>query len=48
MKEKLISLLSDIRPEIDFEEETVSQPVKTEKKVNKKPSRREMLKMLQD
>lgn len=34
--------------DIDFEEETVSQPVKTEKKVNKKPSRREMLKMLQD
>lgn len=34
--------------DIDFEEETVSQSVKTEKKVNKKPSRREMLKMLQD
>ena len=34
--------------DIDFEEETVSKPVETEKKVNKKPSRRELLKMLQN
>ena len=34
--------------DIDFEEETVSKPVETEKKVNKKPSRRERLKELRD
>jgi hypothetical protein len=34
--------------DIDFEEETASKPVKAEKKENKKPSRRELLKMLQN
>lgn len=34
--------------DIDFEEETVSKPVETEKKATKKPSRRELLKMLQN
>lgn len=34
--------------DIDFEEETASKPVETEKRVNKKLSRREMLKMLQN
>lgn len=34
--------------DIDFEEEIISKPVETEKKVNKKPSRRERLKELRD
>ena len=34
--------------DIDFEEETVSKTVELEKKANKKPSRRELLKMLQN
>lgn len=34
--------------DIDFEEETVSKTVETEKKATKKPSRRELLKMLQN
>lgn len=34
--------------DIDFEEDTASKAVETEKKANKKPSRRELLKMLQN
>ena len=37
-----------ILEDIDFEEETASKPVEKEKKVNKKPSRRELLKMLRN